>query len=173
MKARLSTLLILMVMMTLGTTGAWGQTDYSGFYYIGSVGYKPNSTTANYYLCPTESWCYYQPTNDFTGTDNGMPFLTTHQCRDGVYEAKKAVWMIEKAPAPNSDYYYIKQALTGRYLVSNGTIRTTGNADRMRIHLESVDAANLDDKELFTIEAYKTYYVISPKGVVGGADDRT
>ena len=70
MKARLSTLLILMVMMTLGTTGAWGQTDYSGFYYIGSVGYKPNSTTANYYLCPTESWFYFQPTNVFTGTVN-------------------------------------------------------------------------------------------------------
>lgn len=149
----------------------WGQ-DYSGVYYIASVGYNVANTTTNYYLCPTEGWCYYQATDDFTGTDNDMPFLTTYQCRNGVYDATKAVWIIEKAPAPNSSYYYIRQAITGRYLTSNGTIRTTGNADRMRIHLEAIEPENLDDKELFTIAAYSTYLTISPKGVVGGAANR-
>ena len=160
---------LLFLMMVMGTIGAWGQ-DYSGTYYIGSVGYDKANTTTNYYLCPTEGWCYYQATDDFTGTDNGMPFLTTSQCRNGSYEATKAVWTIEKDL--NSNYYYIKQALTGRYLTSNGTIRTTGNADRMRIHLEAVLPENLDDKELFTITAYSTYLTISPKGVVGGAAGR-
>ena len=162
----------LLLMMVIGANSAWGQ-DYSGTYYIGSVGYKPASTSDNFYLCPTEGWCYYQATNDFTGTDNGMPFLTTHKCRgDANYYVRKAVWTIEKAPAPNSDYYYIKQALTGKYLVSNGEIRTTGNADRMRVHLEEVASENLDDKELFTIAFENSKYFISPKGVVGGASDR-
>ena len=146
--------------------------DYSGTYYIASVGYVQANTNTNYYLCPTEGWCYYQATNDFTGTDNGMPFLTTYQCRDGVYDARKAVWTIEKAQAPNDAYYYIKQAWTGRYLTSNGTIRTTGNADRMRVHLEAVAPENLDDKELFTIDFSNNTYYISPKGVVGGAAER-
>ena len=159
--------------MLFGSTSVWGQTDYSGTYYIASVNYNVANTTTNYYLCPTEGWCYYQATDDFSGTDNDMPFLTTYQCRNGVYDATKAVWIIEKAPAPNSSYYYIKQASTGRYLTSNGTIRTTGNADRMRIHLEAVAPENLDDKELFTITEYSTYLTISPKGVVGGAADRT
>jgi len=150
----------------------WGQPDdYSGVYYIASVGYNAANTTTNYYLCPTEGWCYYQATDDFTGTDNGQPFLTTYQCRNGVYDAQKAVWIIEKKTG--TDYYYIKQASsTNRYLTSNGTIRTTGNADRMRIHLETVDTENLGDEQLFTIASYSTYLTISPKGVVGGAADR-
>lgn len=146
--------------------------DYSGTYFIGSVGYKSANTTNNYYLCPTEGWCYYQATDNFTGTDNGMPFLTTYQCRDGVYDVRKAIWTIEKAPAPNEAYYYIKQASTGRYLTSNGKINTTNNADRLRVHLEAVAQENLDDKELFTIESDNGHYVISPKDVVGGAADR-
>ena len=155
-----------------------GQTrsgDYSGVYYIGSVDYNAGTPSNNFYLCPTEGWCYYKATDDFTGEDNGMPFLTTFKCKTNDYHSgnpNDAIWTIEKAPAPNSDYYYIKQASTGRYLTSNGTIRTTGNADRMRIHLEAVDPEDLDDKELFTIAKYDDYLTISPKGVVGGAADR-
>lgn len=163
-------LLAVLLILLAGTAGMRAQTDYTGVYYIGSVGYNANNTSTNYYLCPTEGWCYYKPTDDFTGDDNGMPFLTTHQCRDGVYDARKAVWIIEKHPAQN--YYYIKRALDGKYMVSNGTIRTTGNADRMRVHLEDVAPENLDDRALFAIEPYSTYLTISPKGVVGGATNR-
>ena len=164
--------IVLLLLILLRGTSVWGQTDYSGTYYIASVGYNATNTSTNYYLCPTEGWCYYQATDDFTGTDNGMPFLTTYQCRNGEYDATKAVWIIEKAPAPNSSYYYIRQSLTGRYLTSNGTISTTGNADRMRIHLEAIEPENLDDKQLFTIAPYSTYLTISPKGMVGGAANR-
>ena len=172
---KLRVFILPLLLAFLGTTGAWGQ-DYSGTYYIGSVGYNSANTTTNYYLCPTEGWCYYQPTDDFTGTDNGMPFLTTYTCRDGVYDASKAVWIVEKHPTQN--YYYFKRALDGKYMVSNGTIRTTGNADRLRVHLEAVAPENLDDRALFSIELYNnnnnnsTYLTISPKGVVGGAANR-
>ena len=148
-------------------------TDYSGTYYIASVGYDRNPANKNnFYLCPTEGWCSYKATDDFEAGDN-MPFLTTFKCKSNGYHsgnASTAVWYVEKHPALN--YYYIKQASTGRYLTSNGTINTTNNPDRMRVHLESVAQENLDDKELFTIEAYSTYLTISPKGVVGGAADR-
>ena len=169
-----------------GSKGGGGtRTDYSGVYFIASDGkgpandnsYSYNSSTpaSNFYLCPTEGWCYYQATDDFTGTDNGMPFLTTYKCRSDDYHSgnpNDAIWIIEKAPAPNSNYYYIRQASTGNYLTSNGTIRTTGNADRMRVHVETIAPEDLDDKELFTIATYSTYLTISPKGMVGGAADR-
>ena len=145
----------------------------SGTYYIGTIGYNASTPAKNFYLCPTEGWCYYEATDDFTGTDNGMPFITTYNCKTNGYHSgnsSDAVWYVEKHPTQN--YYYIKQASTGRYLTSNGEIRTTGNPDRMRVHLESVAPENLDDKELFTIAEYSTYLTISPKGVVGGAADR-
>ena len=175
----IKTLFLFLLMMFLGGIDALGQ-DYSGTYYIASNyikdkvnQYDVNNPANNYYLCPTEGWCYYQATDDFTGTDNGMPFLTTYKCRTADYNSgdpSDAVWYVEKDP--NSSYYYIRQASTGRYLTSNGTIRTTNNADRMRIHLEAVAPEDLGDKQLFTIAAYSTYLTISPKGVVGGADDR-
>ena len=179
-------ILFLMALMTFGATNALAQTDLSGVYYIASGGlgenngkkttynYNSSDPTNNFYLCPTEGWCYFDSTesseNDFSGTDTGKPFLTTYKCRDGVYDAiNKAVWVIEKAP--NSNYYYIKQWNTNNYLVANGIIRTTsGGWDRMRIHLEEV--TNPSDKGnniLFNIYDYtkdnKTYKVIQPIGI--------
>jgi len=173
---RLMALLAAMMMPAVGQA----QTDYSGTYYIASGGkgekngsgttynYNANSPANNFYLCPTEGWCYYAATNDFTSTDNGMPFLTTYKCRDGVYDATKAVWIIEKEPS--SEYYYIKQKSTGKYLVSNGQIRTTGNKgqDRIRVHLEAVAEGDLDDKALFSIVYSNGCWRIFPKDLTDG-----
>ena len=94
-------LLMLLVMIVTGVGDVWGQTIADGLYYIGSVGYDISTPTTNYYLCPTEGWCSYKATDDFEGGDNGQPFLTTYQCRNGNYDARKYLWAIEKAPAPN------------------------------------------------------------------------
>ena len=177
--------IMLLTLMTFGATNALAQTDLSGIYYIASGGkgenngakttynYNSSDPTNNFYLCPTEGWCYFDSTelseNDFSGTDTGKPFLTTYKCRNGVNDASKAVWIIKKAP--NSNYYYIIQSKTGKYLVANGIIRTTsGGWDRMRVHLEEV--ANPSDKGnniLFNINNYtssgKTYKVIQPIGI--------
>ena len=40
------------------------QTDYTGTYYIGSNGYNAGTPANNYYLCPTEGWCFYEATGD-------------------------------------------------------------------------------------------------------------
>lgn len=155
----LTKILTLTLLLLAGANVAWGQTDLSGVYYIGSKDWKLANTSTNYYLCPTEGWCYYKATDDFTSTDNGQPFITTYQCRNGVYEANKAVWIIEKHPS--EDYYYIKHAIDGKYLVFNGQIRTTSNSDRMRVHLESMTSPG--DNTLFSITANGTGYNIKPK----------
>ena len=140
--------------------------DYSGTYYIGSVGYKEANTTTNYYLCPTEGWCYYQATDNYTGTDNGMPFLTTYQCRDGVYDVRKAIWVVDKY---DSEYYTIKRAYDGKYIVFNGQIKTTSNPDRMRMHVEALSAVNDNALFKFVYNSKTNAYNIKPKN---SADDR-
>ena len=182
------TLMVLMV--TFGINVSWGQEDYSGTYYIASGGlgqknntgtddtkytYNPSDPSNNFYLCPTEGWCFYKPDNDFSndGTTYPNPFLTTYKCRSTAYHnnnASDAVWIIKKAP--NSDYYYIIQKSTGRYLVSNGQIRTTGNKgqDRIRVHLEAIAEGDLDGKTqaLFSIDYDNSCWRISPIDLTDG-----
>lgn len=165
----------LLLMMILGgeLNSAWGQ-DHSGVYYIGTVGYDANSPSTNYYLCPAEGWIYYMPTNKWSNegiTDNPPknpnPFLTTFKCKTNNYHSgnsSTAVWYVEKHPTQN--YYYIRHASDDKYLMSNGKISGTSNANRMRVHLEEV-TGDLDDKALFSIYSYSDYLVISPKSSEG------
>ena len=161
---------LVFLMLLLGISKAWGQEspDYSGTYYIGSRGYVEANTTTNYYLCPTEGWAFYKATNGVQADDNGQPFLTTYTCRNGSYDATKAVWIIEKEP--NSGCYYIKQAKTGRYMVSNGVLDGAANT-RARVHLETVaDAAalaTLGDWALFEINYDNGHYDILPHSTYG------
>ena len=71
---------MVILMMVVGVNEALAQTDYSGTYYIGSNGWSSGNND-NYYLCPTEGWCYYKATNDFTSEANDTPFLTTYQVK--------------------------------------------------------------------------------------------
>ena len=166
---RLRHCLTLLLMFIVGVNGAWGQTaDYSGTYFIGSRGYNTANTTTNYYLCPTEGWAFYVATNNVQDSDNGQPFLTTYQCRDGNYNAQKAIWNIEKDQS--SGCYYIKQVSTGRYIVSNGVLPGAGST-RARVHLETVaDAAALEaigDLALFEINYDNNHYDIKPHSAEG------
>ena len=167
----------LTVLMLVAITGAWGQTtDYSGTYYIRSESTNKN-TPGDYYLCPTKNWYLYKATNSYEddtddNDDNGQPFLTTYQCKDGVYDASKAVWDVVKHPT-ETDCYYIIQRKTGRYMVSNGKIGS--DANRMRVHLEAVaDAialANLGDLALFEITSHSGHIDIVPHSTDGRNGD--
>ena len=169
LKPRVAISLLLLFMV--GSGNVWGQVD-SGVYYIKS-GSVNKETAGDYYLCPTEGWAFFvsDDTNPSTvqGGDNEKPFLTTYHCKNGTYDATKAVWIIEKAPAPYSEYYYIKQNKTGKYIVSNGSI--CNNPDRARVHLEEINnLEDLGDKALFSIyvPTEKDYCVIKPKGITDG-----
>ena len=150
----------------------WGQ-DYSGVYYIASDrGYNAETPNNNFFLCPTEGWAFYKATNDVQADNNGQPFLTTYKCKDGNYDLNKAVWIVEKEP--NSGCYYIKQALTGKYIVSNGVLTGAGNT-RARVHLETVADATalsaLGDWALFEITYDVDHYDIIPHSTYGRDGD--
>jgi len=173
---RIVPLLLLFLMLILGNGNVWGQTGYSGTYYIRSESTNKN-TDGDYYLCPTKNWYLYKATNSYEddtddNDDNEQPFLTTYQCKDGVYDASKAVWDVVKHPT-ETDCYYIIQRKTGRYMVSNGQIGT--NANRMRVHLEAVaDAtalANLGDLALFEITLHSGHIDIVPHSTDGRNGD--
>ena len=163
-------IITLLALMTLGATNALAQDDYSGTYYIRSTGKNANNTNLLYYLCPTENWYFYEATNKYAETDNGYPFLTTYKIKaHDDYDISKAVWSIEKHP--ETDCYYIKQLKTGKYLVSNGQITGSSNANRVRVHLEAVaDAAALTalgDMALFEITAHEGHLDILPHAAAG------
>ena len=166
---RLRLTISMLLMLTLGSSSVWGQ-DYSGVYYIGTAGYNANTPANNFYLCPTEGWIYYKP--DDKWSDDGItypnPFLTTYKCKTNAYHSgdpNDAIWYVEKHPTLN--YYYIRHASDGKYVMSNGQIDGTTNANRMRVHLEAVAPEDLDDKALFSIYSYSGYLVISPKSPAG------
>ena len=168
---RLRLVATLLLLLTLGSVSVWGE-DYSGVYYIGTAGYNANSPANNFYLCPTEGWIYYEPDDKWSsdGTTYPNPFLTTYKCKTNSYHSgnpNNAIWYVEKHPTLN--YYYIRHASDGKYVISNGQINGTTNANRMRVHLESVDSENLDDKALFSIyvPTGMDYLVISPKSSAG------
>ena len=161
--------MMMVVLMMMGVGGVWGQTDYSGKYFLsgnnqGTDSYKIANTTTNYYLCPTVDWLYYDAnaTNYFTDEDNGQPFITTYQYRNGVNDASEAVWEFVKHPTLN--YYYIKHNKTQKYLVSNQSIKTS-NANRLRVHLEeTAPTESTLDNYLFAITPNNSgYFNISPK----------
>ena len=171
----LYTLSLVLLMLTSGAGSLFAQTtDYSGLYYIGTVGYNPANPANNYYLCPTEGWLYYKATNSWSadGASYPNPFLTTYKCKTNDYhggDASEAVWIITKHPS--EDYYYIRHKSDGKYIVANGQISNTTNANRMRVHLEAIAENDLDDKALFKIEPYSNYLVISAKSSDGWNGD--
>ncbi len=150
----------MLLMLIVGSSSVWGQDDYSGVYYIGTVTHSTESTTNNFYLCPTEGYYYYQSTSPYyTNVDNGMPFLTTYKCRSTAgYDERKALWVIEKHPS--LDCYYIKHAIDGKYLTYNAGFFS--NKGRVRFHLE--DSPSNNDYALFFINYYpatSSYEIIS------------
>ena len=90
---------IMTLTLLMAATGAMGQDDLSGTYYIRNYGLIRNPANGNpadhaYYLCPAEGYCFYVADNTITNTDNGKPFLTTYKCKDDSdYDASKAVWI--------------------------------------------------------------------------------
>lgn len=148
-----ATLLILLLVLSavFGISALRAQTVSEGLYYIGSRGYNANNPATNYYLCPTEDWYYYYSSfPKYRQSNNGQPFMTTYQCRNGEYDSKKALWVVKQSPTAN--YFYIIHLVDGKYLTYNDSIRNgtstnnMNNAGRMRVHIE--DTAD-GEKALF------------------------
>ena len=133
-----SLLLMLLLMMTVGATGAWGETDYSGTYFIANGnGYSSTNAANNFYLVPA--------TNANYATD--QPHLTT--TKSG--QVLNCCWQIVK----NGDYYRIIHVADGKYLTANPAMAGTSGNDvgRLRVHLQEFAdiAADTDGNTLFNI----------------------
>lgn len=144
--------LLLLLMMTVGATGAWGQTD--GTYFIANGnGYSSTNAANNFYLVPA--------TNANYATD--QPHLTT--TKSG--QVLNCCWQIVK----DGDYYRIIHVADGKYLTANDAYPGTGTSDngvrRLRVHLEEKDTP--DDNTLFIITLNsKGGYNIKHKDIADG-----
>lgn len=130
--------------------------DFSGFYYIANRdagNYNATNAANNYYLCPS--------TNTY---NRDMPFLTTYKTN----QDNNSKWLVSFVRTENDiDYYTLYHLETQKYLTFNDQL-VSGNADRVRVHLQSTMGA--DDRSLFYFThagggfAQEDCYNIIPKG---------
>ena len=149
--------MLLLLMMTVGANGAWGQdTDYSGVYYIANnnqdnyIGYDNEN---NFYLCPAQE---YYNNGDVSTESNDMPFLTTYK----TGQANNALWIVEKVTYNNEDYYTFKQkdGENYKYITVNDPLDGY-QGHRRRVHLEQL--TTLSTRNYFTIENIHSKYGIN------------
>ena len=160
-------LFLTLLLLISGVVGSWGQTDYSGIYFIANGKqlespakyYDKNDPSVNFYLCPAQY--YYNPEGsgtDVVSTTNntGKPFLTTYKTNQG----DNSIWVIEKVE--NKSTYYIKYIGVGddhdKYVIKNPSLKsnfTSGVDDtRLRVHLEEKAKSELDTDAEFEIVQY-------------------
>lgn len=157
-RMRLRLAVTLLLMMVVGVNTVWGQTDYSGTYYLRNM----QATNAYWYLVPCMgSGCFYQD-NDET------PFLTTYQTNQDM----NSLWRLEKVTVDATDYYRFIHNATGLYVTYNEVVLDYSSnnnlAPRLRMHLEAFETPT--DATLFFIKPHSSngQIAIRPKD---GYDD--
>ncbi len=168
---------MLLALMTFGATNAWGQTDFSGTYYIAN---ETNHANGNYgthwYLVPGadphaahyadayfhNEFCNKGGKGDYTGSNYGdpeKPFLTTYQTNQDL----NSIWIISST---GDGYYNIKHAKTGYYVVYEPPYKDATH--RKSMHLESTDSPGENAKFTITGSSPTGPININPKSVTSG-----
>lgn len=137
--------LLLCLMLVTGVNSVWGQTDYSGTYYISSnnKGNRGITTADRFYLCPS--------TNMY---DEDQPFVTTKKTNKGT----DSKWILQFAETINGkDYYHVIHVAkdandVNKYLTYNDELVSDNDA-RVRVHLQET----LDEMEGH--EDYNLFYI--------------
>lgn len=148
----------------------WGQTDYSGTYYIGNYnnnGYNVETPADNYYLVPAadpkqshQIDAYYSANFGSEDGDPNQPFLTTYKTNKDA----NSVWIIEASE--ESGFYYIKHYQTGWYVIYE-PVFSDGDSRRKSMHLKETNTPG--DEAKFEITVSKTGCAIRPKLVEKGS----
>lgn len=148
----------------------WGQTDYSGTYYIGNYnnnGYNVETPADNYYLVPAadpkqshQIDAYYSANFGSEDGDPNQPFLTTYKTNKDA----NSVWIIEASE--ESGFYYIKHYQTGLYVIYE-PVFSDGDSRRKSMHLKETNTPG--DEAKFEITVSKTGCAIRPKLVEKGS----
>ena len=184
---RLRIVMSLLLMLIVGSSSVWGQTPYSGVYYIandntsnghpGKV-YSSASDTEKYYLVPAADPqqtsaidAYYSPNHNETQGDPTKPFLATALTNKDL----NSIWIVKECD--ESGYYFIIHALTGKYVIyevplpndpnSKANADETKNGKRKTMHLQTIDNGDYNpstnDNFKFVITTSGTGYNICPK----------
>ena len=137
---------MLLLMLTLGTGTALGQTDFSGIWYIANETNHASATiSSHWYLVPGadphqphyadayfhNEYCSKSGKGDYTGDNYGdpeKPFLTTYQTNRDL----NSIWIVVST---GDGYYNIIHAKTGKYIVYEPPYQEASN--RKSMHLES------------------------------------
>lgn len=149
----LQSLSLLAILFFLPLMG-WGQTDYSGIYYIANKVWNGSNTSSPYYFysasTPEYNWylvpgkdpqplpdgpgnnedAYYSSDYNSQPGDPEKPFLTTFRTNRDA----NSIWILKKT----GEYYYIIHSLTGKYLKYEPPY-SGGNVHRKAMHLETID----------------------------------
>lgn len=127
----LTKILTLTLLLFAGANAAWGETDYSGTWYIKSFNSYNENFTPTYYMVPTIN-CFYN-------SDEDKPHLTTFKTGGD----KNSIWRFVKVVDDDKTYYRIIHNATGKYLVVNDAVpelavSSQKQAHRKRVHLETL-----------------------------------
>ena len=155
----------------------WGQTDYSGVYYIAN---ETNHSDANidthWYLVPGadpqathyadayfhNQYCNTSGSGDYTGDNYGdpeKPFLTTYQTNRDL----NSIWIVVST---DDGYYNIIHAKTGKYIVYEPPYNAAKH--RKSMHLESTTTPGDNAKFTLSGSSINGPININPKNVKTG-----
>ena len=160
-KGTLKAMLLLVMMMTLGVNGVWGQTHpKAGIWYMQSQG------NTNYYMVPADNPkvtttdhvnedAYFSDNYSTQEGDSEKPFITTYPTNGDL----NSIWIF--VPVSGEDnYYYIVHAKTGKYVKYQQYL--AGNNNRRKfVHLETMDTPG--ETEKFEITELNRGIKIKPK----------
>lgn len=157
----LRTLLLLLLIITMGVNDVLGQTHpYEGVWFMKV---KKNE---NYYMVPAANPqvttanhvnedAYFSSNYSAQEGDPEKPFITTYQTKGDL----NSIWIF--VPVSDEDnYYYIVHAKTGKY-VKYQPYLTGNNARRKYVHLETMETPG--ETEKFEITARNEGVKIKPK----------
>ena len=160
---------------------AWGQTDYSGVYYIASdnsannhpgVVYNASTPEKNYYLVPAANPqqlpscidAYYSPNHNEQNGDPEKPFLATYKTNKDL----NSIWLIVESG--ESGYYFVIHALSGKYVIHEPPLPNDG-ARRKAMHLQTIDNGSYNPSTnsyfKFKITTQGSGYNLEPKNRTG------
>jgi len=175
-------LLLLLLMITAGVTGAWAD-DYTGVWYIAhGNGFDASNSTNNWYVVPADDPhqtdkrdAYYSADYSAAVGDPEKPFLTVYKTNkdqaaipQGVtVRQHNSVWVL--SPVSDEDgFYYIIHAATGKYVVYEPPHATKPN--RKSMHLLATDSPS--DNAKFEITVSSSKLIFRPKEVSTSTNNR-
>ena len=166
----------LLLLFIVGSGSVWGQTDYSGVYYIANdnsasgsddaTKYDEATDAQKYYLVPAANPqqsdyrdAYYSPNHATTPGDPEKPFLTTYHTNKDL----NSIWIVKKT----GDYYYVIHALTGKYVIYEVPQPNHSNNQRKTMHLQTPDdgtySLSTNNNYQFNITLGSSIYRLQPR----------